>query len=363
MKSTRIRGVKKIVILRALALGDVLFAIPAIHAIRRTYPQAEITYLSREWLKDFISSHLPQLNRVISLPPAQGAQIAQGLVMPPEAQPVYIQQMRQEAFDLAFQMQGGGLQSNTLINAFQARVTAGARANGAPLLDRWIPYTYYQPEVMRMLDIAGLTGALPDPHHLHPTLPVLDSDLAAAQPFCAQITRPYLVLHPGSTDPRRRWSPGKFAQAANLLQSKYGLAAVITGVDYESQAAAALAQALPGETHNLCGQLSLPALTGLLAQARLVVSNDTGPLHLALALGTPTVGLFWCEYIVNSMPLSRARFIPLISWQRTCPRCGRMMDKQEADQPQLPGCDHYVSFVDTIQPEAVCEASDLLLNT
>ena len=357
-----IPNVKKIAIFRALALGDIIFSLPAVQAIHRAYPQAEISFLGRAWLKDFLPGRVPGIQRVIGVPPPQGDQIAQGLVIPPEDEPGFVCQMQAEAFDLAFQMQGGGKQSNRFVDLFGARVNAGARAPGAPALERWIPYTYYQSEVLRMLDIAALAGALPDPEHLHPRLRVLPADQAAAAPFLEQIRRPFLVLHPGSTDPRRRWSPGNFAQVAAHYQREHGLAVILTGVDYEADAAAAIERELPGEVHNLCAKLSLPALVGVLSQARLILSNDTGPLHLGLALDTPAVGLFWCEYIVNSLPLSRANFLPLISWERTCPNCGRQIDKQEADQPQQPGCSHEVSFINSITPQQVCDAVDHLLS-
>lgn len=109
--------------------------------------------------------------------------------------------------------------------------------------------------------------------------------------------------------------------------------------------------------HNLCCRLSLPALVGVLAQARLI----TGPLHLGLAVGTPAVGLFWCEYVVNSLPLARSHFLPLISWERTCPTCGQIIDKQAADHPTGLGCSHAFSFIDSISPEQVCTAADELL--
>jgi ADP-heptose:LPS heptosyltransferase len=359
---TRVRDVKKIAIFRALTLGDIIFSLPALHAIHRAYPRAEITYLGRDWLSGFLPGRAPGVHRVVEVPYPRGADVELGRVIPPADEPGFVQQMQVEGFDLALQMQGGGKQSNRFVGQFGARVTAGARAPDAPALDRWIPYTYYQSEVHRMLDIAALVGAPPDPHNLHPRVPVLPTDLAAAAPFLEQVTRPYLLLHPGSTDPRRRWSPEKFAETAAHYQQAHDMAVVITGVDYEAQIAADIASRLPGEVHNLCCLLSLPALVGVLSGARLVLSNDTGPLHLALAVGTPSVGLFWCEYVVNSLPLSRARFLPLISWERACPNCGLVIDKKEADSPQESGCSHLVSFVDSITTEQACAAIDHLFN-
>lgn len=60
---------------------------------------------------------------------------------------------------------------------------------------------------------------------------------------------------------------------------------------------------MQGRETNLSGKLSLPGLVGLLSQADLMISNDTGPMHLALAVGTHSIGLFWEEYLIKSLPL------------------------------------------------------------
>jgi hypothetical protein len=72
------------------------------------------------------------------------------------------------------------------------------------------------------------------------------------------------------------------------------------------------------------------------------------------------VGLFWAEYIINSLPLLRESFYPLIAWQRNCPRCGRYLDKTEADNPSGP-CKHEVSFIEEITPEEVIRGIEVML--
>ena len=352
-----IADVKKIAVLRASALGDLIFALPALDALRSAYPGAQLIYLGRKWHAEFLPGRLPGAHRVIALPPPPTLElILQGKVMDPAAEADFLRGMREEELDLAIQMQGAGRTSNPFVQSLEARVTAGMRGTDAPPLDRWLPYGYYQNEVARLLEVASLVGATPSASALQPVLNVLEGDLAEAGPWIDTANGPYVVLHPGSTDPRRCWSPEKFAAVGDFCAGQ-GLAVMLVGAAYDSSRVDAVARAMRSPVVNLCDQLSLSGLVGLLSRAALFVGNDSGPLHVALAVGARAVGLFWVEYIVNSMPLGRSRFSPLIAWNRTCPICGRYCEKPEIDSPS-PGCAHEGSFIEEIQPEQVIAALD-----
>lgn len=352
--------VKKIAVFRATALGDLIFALPALEALRCAYPRAEIVYLGREWHAGFLPGRLPGLRRVIPVPPLKSAEhIVQGRVIDPAAEAEFFERVQAEGFDLALQMHGGGEYSNPFVLNLGARHSAGLKSPQAPPLERWVPYVYYQNEVIRLLEVAGLAGATPGDASLQPCLPVLETDLAEAAPFLEHLRKPFAVIHPGSTDPRRCWSPEKFAAAAGWIAGQ-GLEVVLTGQGEDAARIQAVEASMRAPALNLGDRLSLPALTGLLSQATLFLGNDSGPLHLALAVGSQAVGLFWVEYILNSMPLQRGNFYPLIAWQRQCPRCGKFLDKTEADHPNGP-CNHYVSLVEEIPPEDVIRGVEIML--
>lgn len=358
LKHSLITDAKKIAVLRASALGDLIFALPALDALHAAYPQAELIYLGRKWHADFLLGRLSGPHRVIAVPvPPTMDLILQGKLIDPAAEAGFFQAMRAERLDLALQMQGAGRTSNPFVQSLGARVTAGLRGLDAPPLDRWLPYGYYQNEVARMLEVVGLVGALPTATALQPVIKVLDEDRAAAAPWVEAARGPFVVIHPGSTDPRRCWSPEKFAAVADFCAGQ-GMAVLLVGAGYDAARVEAVARAMQAPAVNLCDQLSLAGLVGLLSRASLFIGNDSGPLHVALAVGARAVGLFWVEYITNSMPLGRARFIPLIAWNRTCPICGRYCEKSEIDSPS-PGCAHDASFIEEIHPEQVIAALEL----
>ncbi len=122
---------------------------------------------------------------------------------------------------------------------------------------------------------------------------LLPSAAGTAEAAARTGNRPYALVHPGSGDnfPGRRWSEGGFAAAARAALAE-GARVFVTGGPLEADLAARVAVAAgPGAT-SLAGSLSLEGLVALVAGARLLVSNDSGPVHLASALGVPTLALF-----------------------------------------------------------------------
>ncbi len=359
-KNYYIPNVKKIAILRALVLGDLIFSLPALDALHTTYPEAEMLYLGRPWHAHYLPGRIPGVERVISFHDSGGEVNGElGYLIDPEEQEAFFQKVKAEQIDLAVQLHGGGSASNAFVKRLGARVSIGAREPRAPALDRWIPYVFQQHETMRGLEIAALGGAVT--RSLLPRLAVLDADLAAAAPFLERIDGPFAVIHAGARDVRRCWPPEKFAQVGDALKRRFGLEVALTGSGIDDQRPDQVAAAMQETALNLSGELSLSALTGLLSKAELVIGNDTGPLHLALSVGARSVGLFWSEYAVKSLPLTRAGFLPLIAWDNHCPLCGRPAGEDVVEGTATAGCRHEASFVASIEVDEVLRAVEQVL--
>ena len=359
MESSLIPDVKKIAVLRANSLGDLVFALPALDALRRAYPQAEIVFLGASWHAEWIEGRLQTVDRVETVPQTEGVLIEPGKRIDPDEQAAFFERMRAEQFDLGVQLHGGGRYSNPFLKKLGARVSIGAKSEDAEPTDRWIPYVYYQHEVIRNLEVVGLAGAHTE--ELSPRLPVLPADLQAAEPALRALGEAFIVIHPGSTDIRRCWPPAFYAEVADYCIGQLGLPVAVTGVEEERAQVSEMLDAMVEQPHNLCGQLSQGGLVGLLSRARLVVTNNTGPLHLALAVGSPALGLFTAEMVVNALPFQRGTFFPIISWNRTCPLCGKYLDKTELDNKQYEACGHAVSMLDDIPADEVMEAVEMML--
>jgi ADP-heptose:LPS heptosyltransferase len=346
----RVAGVSKIAVLRANAIGDLVFALPALESLRAAYPTAEIVLLGQAWHAGFLTGRPGPVDRVVVVPASRGVNDAAGPEDPAELAR-FFDNMRRERFDLALQLHGGGRHSNPFVGRLGARLTAGLRAPDAEPLDRWVPYVYFQPEVLRYLEVVRLVGA--ESIVLEPSLCVTERDLAEAAAILAEAGERFVVLHPGAGDVRRRWPPEKFAALGDELASA-GYAVVVTGgrADERPLAEAVLRNMRARGVDAFC-RLSLGGLAGMLSRCELLVSNDSGPLHVGIAVGAPTVGLYWCCNLVTASPPMRTNHRPIVSWRLDCPTCGR-------DAITDP-CRHEVSLVAGVPvAEVLAVALDLL---
>jgi ADP-heptose:LPS heptosyltransferase len=148
--------------------------------------------------------------------------------------------------------------------------------------------------------------------------------------------RRLVVLQPGSTDPRRCWPASSFAALGDRL-AQDGARIAVNGSPDEAALVQEVVTRMRAPAIALAGRLSLGGLCGLLARAALLVSNDTGPLHLGLALGVPSVGIFWLTNLIDGMPLRPSTLHAALSVRTRCPVC-------DADNLRT-RCPHDASFV------------------
>jgi ADP-heptose:LPS heptosyltransferase len=365
----RLERVGKIAVLRPNAVGDFVFALPALHALKSAYPGAEIVLLGKDWHADFLRGRPGPVDRVLVLPKVPGVGAPVDAVCDAQEIERFVAAMRAEHFDIALQMFGAGHYSNPFLLRLGARLTAGARADGAPALERWVPYCEPNNRRLALLEIAALAGAWPGPLlslPLTPELTVTDADrleAAAAVPHdginnhdshgthdahdahdSRDEAAPLAVLQPGSTDPRRCWPAQRFAELGDKL-AQAGMRVAINGSAAEAALVESVARRMRHPVIALAGRLTLGGLCGLLERAALVVSNDTGPLHLALALGVPSVGIFWLTNLVEGMPLRQSGMRAALSLQTCCPVCGQ--------DNIATRCPHDESFVGEVSVEQV----------
>jgi len=346
-----VEGVHKLAVLRANAIGDYLVSLPAIEALRAAYPAAELVLLGADWHAGFLAGRPGPVDRCVVVPPTVGVRDDRPPAPAAEVESFFAR-MRAERFDLAVQLQGGGRHSNPFVCRLGARVTAGSRTSDAQPLDRSVPYTGNQHEIHRFLEVVSLVGAAPVT--LEPRLQVTAADRAEAAAALAEDDRPLVVLHPGANDPRRRWPVERLATVGSELARK-GPRLAVVGTTAEQPLADRLLATLDGDAVDLTGRLGLGGLAGLLEQATLLVGNDSGPRHLAAAVGTATVAVHWYVSLGSYGPLYRARHRAPTSWRLHCPVCGTNGLPEDC-RPS-----HQASFVaDVTTDDVLAEALDLL---
>ena len=176
---------------------------------------------------------------------------------------------------------------------------------------------------------------------------LLPGDLEESYSAVPEAGPPIVVLHPGAGDPRRHWPTEGFAAVGDALAAAGARIVVIGGRPEERPLVDAVVDGMKAPALNLAGRISLRGLAGLLARCAVVVGNDSGPLHLAHAVGARTVGVYWCGNVITAGPLTRGRHRLAISWRLNCPVCG-------VDTTRTP-CSHHVSFVADVPVDEVLE--------
>lgn len=357
----RFSNVARIAVLRGGGIGDLVMAMPAIDSLAEAYPTAEITLLGMPSHAEILHNRQTCISRVAVLPCAEG--IRNG-VPDLAAQARFTQSLRRQKLDLVVQLHGGGRFSNPFVAQLGGTHTVGSRSPDAQPLERTVHHQYFQHEVLRGLEVAGLAGASKASHRLQ--WGATEDERARARALLPEHwqERALVLMHPGARDPRRRWPAASFAAVAAALVHA-GSEVVVVGDGQEGDlvhevvhlgrgllgSAAAQRHLLP-----LAGSMHLGVLCGMLSLSQVLVANDSGPRHVAESLGVPTASIYWAPNVVNAGPWFRAQHRVQIAWDTRCPVCSA-----EAAAQTIPACGHEKSFVTGVAVrDVLADVLDLL---
>lgn len=342
----RFADVRQIAVLRGGGIGDLMFVLPAVESLAAAYPEAEIVLLGMPSHAALLADRPAPFSAVEVLPLHPG--VREGSPVDPDATEAFVTRVRARELDLAVQAHGGGGNSNPFLLRLGARHTVGTAAPGAPRLERDLAYRYFQHETQRWLEVAALAGA--------PAVQ-LEAELRGRgnrRPRPGVVPR--LVVHPGATDPRRRWPSARFAEVADAV-TRRGVEVVVVGDASDRAAATEIVEhAQHPLVTSVADRIGLPALVDLLEDSDVVLANDSGPRHVAMAVGTATVGVFWGPNMINAAPVARRRHRAHPGWILHCPRCGAPLASGDERR-----CDHQESWVGDVPVDAVlADVLDLL---
>lgn len=357
-------NIKKIAVLRANAVGDFIVTLPALQSIRQKYPDAEMVVLGKPWHKSYLEESdegekRTCIDRVLVLPVMKGLREEKGQNEDPAEIEKFAEEAARENFDIILNFQGRGIAANPFIKKLKPKFSAGHCCEASIPLDCSLEYYYYQSEPARYLELAYAIGA--QPSTLEPQINILKKDHEEADRFLNKYNiKNFVAIQPAGNEPRRMWSGKKFSLLADLI-SKEGFSVVFTGSEPEGGLIERIQSDMKYRSYNSAGDLSLGGLGALQSRSALVISVDTGPLHIACAVGAKTVGLYWAPNLINWAPLTRKNHRPVISWKMDCPGCGISPNIPYPFEPMTNSCDHSFSFIDNISVEDVIKEAALLL--
>ncbi len=339
------RDPRKILILKPTALGDVVQTLPLLPALKHRFPAAEIAWVIHAGLTDLLTGH-PDLAEII--PYYRHGSWREGAKL--------LSTLRSRRFDLVIDLQGL-LRTGLMTLATGAPIRLGletAREGSHWTTTHTIAHTGRDvaawERYLRVLDAVGA-----ERQFARTVFSLSEADHAFAAKQLQFLPKPLIAVHPGARWETKRWPVEKFAELLRRATDQWDAGVVILGSPAEKPDAAKLfdlltkpeeSPASPGNAAtqiqpargsrafsttrvlNLTGQTTLKQLAALLQRADAVVSNDSGPMHLAAGLGTPTLGIFTCTDAVRSGPAGpqhetvSTRVACAASYCKQCPQQG-----------------------------------------
>ncbi len=273
----------RILIVRTSALGDVIHALPVLTALRRHLPEAKIGWVVEEGMAPVLSGH-PDLDELLTVRLRQWRRLSgQGL----RELGGFLSALNRFAPDVVLDLMGnhkaGVLSALSLADR---RIGFARRSRREPSSAIWISEPVVPRgthAVDRMLSLLDALGLPPEPADFGP------EKLFREEPAVPQ-GEPYVLLHPGAGWANKRYPPAWWGRAARLLQERTGIPTWIATARGEEDLAAEVEREGGGAARTVPA-LDLPTLAALIRRARLMMGGDTGPTHMAQALGTPVLML------------------------------------------------------------------------
>jgi ADP-heptose:LPS heptosyltransferase len=286
--ASRVATARKVAVFRALKLGDMLCAVPALRALRAGLPDAEIVLVGLPWAREFAGRFAAYIDGFREFPGHPG--LPERTPGPGEVER-FFESMEGEGFDLAIQMHGSGVVSNGVTARFGAKLVAGFLEPGhaPPQPGLFVEYPGRGLEVRRLLALVESLGIPPRGDHLE--FPISEEDRGRAAALLADrglAGRPFACVHPGASVPERRWPADRFAAVADAIAAR-GPAVVLTGSAEEAWLTREVMSRMEAPAVDLAGATPLGELAAVIAGSSLLVCNDTGVSHIADGLRVPSV--------------------------------------------------------------------------
>lgn len=342
---------ERILLIRPDHLGDVLLTTPAIHALRRARPQAEIHVLAGPWSAALLADN-DDIDMVLTLP-------FPGFSRSPKAnlRSPYVQlwqsarQLRRIGYSSAVIFRPDHWWGAMLAKyaGIPIRVGYDLPEVGPFLTDRH-PHTGGHAVKQSLKLVAGWTGTL-DPAAYRLTYPVQDDDSLFISGYLGewglQDSSRIVIIHPGAGTAVKRWENERWATVADSLAYELDATIVLTGGDHELPLAREIAQHMRTPVCFVVGDTEVGQLAALYERALLVLGPDSGPLHLAVAVGTPTVALFGPADPVEFGPWGPAEKHRVLTSNIGCRPC-RVLD-WSGDDLALHPCVREISIGQVLQ--------------
>lgn len=278
----------RILLTRTDRIGDVVLSTPAIKAVRDKYPDAHIAFMVRPYAKDIVEGN-PYLDEVIIYDKYGKHKSILSTI-------VFALGLRKKKFDKAFMLHPT---NRAHLIAYLAGISEriGFNRKSAIFLTKKIEHLKQRGEKHELeytLDLLGSAGIEAKDKELF--VPIRGKDVKRIEELFEEhhvgTDVPLVAVNPGASCPSKRWRPENFAALCDALAGKCKARILIVSDQKNAKYARAAEDAMKYEPVNLAGKTSVGELAALLSKCSLFISNDSGPVHIACAVGTPVISIF-----------------------------------------------------------------------
>ena len=346
---------ERILVIKLDHLGDVLLATPVFSNLRRAYPNAELHALTGAWSRVVLEKH-PDVNNVVEYNSPAFCRTGQPTSLR-ETFKLY-RQLRRQKYGLIVELRSDW---RTVWFAF-LRLTPKRLSRAALQVANKLGFAQFSGthETTRNLDVLRQAG-IPTPVQTA-IFSVTTEDKKWASDFLAtyQIDRqhPLIAIHPGSPIALKRWLPERYAELADWLIAQKRAQILFVGVKDEIPITTEIQALMQGESINIAGKTTLIQLASILHTCNVFIGNDSGPMHLAAAVGTQTIGLYGPGYPTRFGPAGAK--CQTIQRKSDCPclgpvcrygKSGCMSEIQVADVIQTLEAAAYLTKIEKLDPK------------
>jgi heptosyltransferase I len=320
---------RRVAIIKPSALGDIAHALPVATALRERFPQAELTWIVNKGYQSLLAGH-PDLDEVI---PFDRGNLRGNWLAGVGYFHRFLRDLRRRRFDLVIDLQGL-FRTGLMVQASGAKYRVGlasAREGAGWFYNVVLPDDLWQMHAVdRYWLVADALGVGESRKQF--CFPPLERERNAWLAKLPCWPRPWVMMNLGTRWETKRWPVGHFATLARQIHLTSGGSVVLVGGPDERTLAEAFLRDQPGRVVSTVGETNLRELVAILSLADLVVSNDSGPLHLAAALGRPVLAPFTCTSPTRTGPYGQRDHIVTTtvpcaaSYLKTC---GSMVCMQE----------------------------------
>lgn len=280
---------KRILVIKLDHIGDVLLSTPVFSNLKKTYPDSEIHALTGKWSKVILENN-PVVSKVLEYNSPAFSRTGQPTSIS-DAIRLY-KFLRHQKYDLLIDLRGDW---RTVWFAL-FRLTPKRLCRAYYQITNKIGFNKFSGthETTRNLDVVNKAGI---------QTPITETSFCTSKENCDWIIQflterdinpdlPIVAIHPGSPISIKRWEPANFAELGDILINNTDVQILFVGVKDEIEIIQKIQELMNRKSHNIAGLTTIPQLGSVLQQTKLFIGNDSGPMHLAAAVGVKTIGLF-----------------------------------------------------------------------